>query len=186
MSGNNGSLGNRTFRYKCDLPEKGYKDSRLFLNKYLANLDSWGISELEQRFTVLADRFIEIWPYPDVVLEQEIDFEEVNIFDADDPTGRKLDYAIFLDQKLQSRQVSDLFLHVFSSLFALEPERFFVTDLAERIQLSKDSAIHRSSKPISDIYFIETHLNNREKFERLTYALTTFELEDDLFIKYAN
>ena len=35
LSGNNGSLGNKPFKAKRDLPDKGYKDSRLFLNKYL-------------------------------------------------------------------------------------------------------------------------------------------------------
>ena len=186
LSGNNGSLGNKPFMYKRNLPEKGYKDSRLFLNRYLSELDGWGVKELDERYNILAQRFLKIWPYPDVQLEEEIDYEEVNIFDAGDPTKKKLEYAIFLDEKLRSRRVSDLFVYVLSALFELDPERFFVTDLAERVEITKDQDDLRSPKPISDTYFVEAHLNNKDKFERLKYALTTFEFTDDLFVKYAS
>ncbi len=186
LSGNNGSLGNKVFKYKRDLPEKGYKDSRLYLNRYLSELERWGIPELDKRFNILSQRFLEIWPYPDVQLEEEIDYEEVNIFDAEDPTKKKLEYAIFLDEKLRSKRVGDLFVHVFSELFELDPERFFTTDLAERVEITKESDSLRSPKQISDTYYIEAHLNNRDKFERLKYALTIFEFTDDLFVKYAH
>lgn len=36
LSGNNGKLGNKVFTYKRDLENAGYKDSRLWLNKYLS------------------------------------------------------------------------------------------------------------------------------------------------------
>ncbi len=186
LSGNNGSLGNKTFDFKRDLPKKGYKDSRLYLNRYLASLENWGIKELEQRFDILAQRFLKIWPYPDVQIEEQIDYEEVNIFDAGDPTNKKLDYAIFLDEKLRSKRVSDLFVFVFSTLFELDPERFFITDLAERVELTKNRDSLRSPKPISDIYYIEAHLSNKDKFKRLKYALTIFEFTDDLFVKFAS
>ncbi len=186
LSGNNGSLGNKVFEYKRDLPEKGYKDSRLYLNRYLSELERWGVPELEMRFGILSQRFLEIWPYPDVQLEEEIEYEEVNIFDAEDPTNKKLEYSIFLDEKLRSKRVSDLFVHVFSELFELDPERFFTTDLAERIEITKDPESLRSPKQVSDTYYIEAHLSNKDKFERLKYALAIFEFTDDLFIKYAS
>ena len=185
LSGNNGSLGNKIFSQKRDLPEKGYRDSRLYLNRYLASLDQWGKKELEDRFEILSRRFIEIWPYPKVNVDESVDYNEVNIFDAEDPTNKKLEYAIFLDQKLTSERVSDLYVYVLSTLFELEPKRFFVTDLEERINLSKDESILRSAKSINDTYFIESHMSNRDKFQRLKYALSTFELEDELLIKYA-
>lgn len=186
LSGNNGSLGNKVFKYKRDLSEKGYRDSRLYLNRYLSKLERWGIPELEKRFSILSQRFLEIWPYPDIQLEEEIDYEEVNIFEAEDPTKKKLEYAIFLDEKLRSKRVSDLFVYVFSKLFELDPERFFTTDLAERVEITKESDSLRYSKQISDTYYIEAHLNNKDKFERLKYALAIFEFTDDLFIKYAS
>ena len=186
LSGNNGSLGNKAFLQKRDLPEKGYKDSRLFLNRYLSEIDKWTLEELDRRFEILSERFLEIWSYPDIEIEEEVDYEEVNIFDAEDPTGKKLDYAIFLDQKLMSRQVSDLYIYVFHSLFELDPERFFITDLAERVEVTKNPDLLRSAKSLNNTYYIEMHLSNKAKFERLKYALPIFEFADELYVKYAN
>ena len=37
---------------------------------------------------------------------------------------------------------------------------------------------------INDTYFIEAHLDNKTKFERIKYALTIFDFEDELVIKF--
>lgn len=75
LSGNNGSLGNKIFREKRDLPEKGYRDSRLYLNRYLSALDTWGELQLKERNEILTERFLQIWPYPNVHVEADDDFE---------------------------------------------------------------------------------------------------------------
>ncbi len=186
LSGNNGSLGNKTFQAKRDLAEKGYRDSRLYLNRYLAKLDRWGVKELVDRANVLIDRFIEIWPYPNTQLDGQIDYEEVNIFDAEDPTGKKLEYAIFLNEKLKCKNVSELYAHVCSTLFELEPERFFTTNMAQQLVITKDKNMLRNSKPLNGTYFIELNLDSKRKFELLKYVLTIFEITDELFIKYTN
>ncbi len=41
LSGNNGKLGNKSFLEKRDLKSVGYKDSRLWLNKYLSQVEKW-------------------------------------------------------------------------------------------------------------------------------------------------
>lgn len=99
LSGNNGKLGNKTFIEKRDMnvdgKEQGYKYSRLWLNRYLSEIDRWGIKEIETRFEMIVDRFLKVWLFPDIEIEEKMDFNEVNIFDAEDPTGKKLKYAIF-------------------------------------------------------------------------------------------
>ena len=37
---------------------------------------------------------------------------------------------------------------------------------------------------INDTYFIECGLSNSNKFDKIKYALTVFDLEDELAIKY--
>lgn len=186
LSGNNGNLGNKTFLEKRDLPEKGYKASRLYLNRYLAELDHWDLQTLEGRYEYLIERLLKIWVCPEIEETQSGNGDEINIFDADDPTSKKLDYAIFLDQKLQSSKITDLYMHVFTTLFDLEAERFFATDLGEKVEITKQPETLRNPKPISNTYFIENHLNNKDKFERLKYALTVFGLTDDLYLRYAS
>ena len=185
LSGNNGSLGNKIFREKRDLPEKGYRDSRLYLNRYLSALDTWGVSQLKERNEILAERFLQIWPYPNVQVEADDDFEEVNVFDAEDPTDKNLEYAIFRDEKLLCTTVTDLYIAVLKRLFDLEPKHFFGTDLARKVKITKEKTELRAPKPISDIYYIESNLGSSGKFERLKDALEIFECEDELSVKYA-
>lgn len=184
LSGNNGSLGNKIFREKRDLPEKGYRDSRLYLNRYLSALDTWGELQLKERNEILTERFLQIWPYPNVHVEADDDFEEVNIFDAEDPTDKNLEYAIFRDEKLSCTTVTDLYIAVLKRLFDLEPKHFFGTDLARKVKITKEKTELRAPKPINDIYYIESNLGSSGKFERLKDALEIFECEDELSVKY--
>jgi len=58
-------------------------------------------AEIEDRFEEISERFLHIWKFPSIEIPEDIDFDEVNIFDAEEPIGKKLEYAIFFDQKLE-------------------------------------------------------------------------------------
>ena len=184
LSGNNGKLGNKTFLEKRDLEGAGYKDSKLWLNKYLSTLEKWDKAEIERRFNKIAKRFLKIWKYPIINSLDEKDNGEINIFEAEDPTGKKLEYAIFFDQKIEVSQVTKLYVEVFKKFFEIQPETFFTTDLGSRIGLTKNP-VKSYLKPINVTYFIETKIDNNGKFSKIKYALIIFEAEDELIIKYA-
>ncbi len=186
LSGNNGALGNKPFREKRDLPEKGYRDSRLFLNKHLASLEKWDVEELEKRFAIIMERFLRIWSYPDIPVDFESNHQEVNIFEAEDPKYKKLEYFIFENQKKIESNITTLYKYVMRELFRRHPETFFQTDLGEKVELNKDKTKMREARAISGSYYIDCNLSNRSKFERLKHALRIFDMTDDLFIKYAN
>lgn len=187
LSGNNGKLGNKSFIDKRDLADAGYKDSRLWLNKYLSILDKWDKAEIERRFDLIAERVLKIWVIPNITIDEQTDGDEVSIFDAEDPKFRKLEYAVFFDQKLEVTQVAKLYLEVFRQLFELQPETFFTTELGAKIGLTKNptEGNPRQAVPINDTYFIEGNIDNISKFEKIKLALTTFDFEDELTIKYA-
>lgn len=187
LSGNNGSLGNKSFIEKRDMnidqKEQGYKYSRLWLNKYLANIDKWDKAELHKRFNKIKDRFLKVWPMPEIEIDEE-EPNEVNIFDAEDPTGKKLEYAIFFDQKLDISNISSLYTHVIKTLFEIQPKSFFASDIAERICITKKESDLRQAISINDTYFIENNYDSRSKVERIKHILTYLDLEDELIIKY--
>ena len=187
LSGNNGKLGNKPFLYKRDLELAGYKDSRLWLNKYLSIAEKWDANEIARRFDILSERFLKIWTYPTIELDERDENNEVNIFEAEDPKHKKLEYAIFFDQKLEVSQVAKLYLEVFKQLFDLQPETFFISYLAEKITLTKSPTKGNPRQPIqlNDTYFIEGNIDNIGKFEKIKHALTIFDSEDELTIKYA-
>ena len=187
FSGNNGKLSNKPFLEKKNLKDFGYKDSRLWLNKYLSSIDKWDRKEIEKRYDLISERCLNIWSMPNIMLSEESDINEVNIFEAEDPKHKKLEYAVFFDQKLEVNQVAQLYVEIFKQLFELQPETFFTTDLGAKIGLSKKplGTKLRQAAPINDTYFIEANIDSVGKFEKIKYALTLFDFEDELSIKYA-
>ena len=65
LTGSNSSLGNKTFIEKRDMPMKGFKDSKLFLNAWICEQDEWNLEKLENRFNLLYQYIIEIWKMPE-------------------------------------------------------------------------------------------------------------------------
>jgi hypothetical protein len=192
LSGNNGRLSNKPFVEKRDMnldnKEQGYKFSRLWLNRDLKEKDFWNKEEIEERAENIAKRFLQIWEFPDIQFESEGTNDEVNIFDAEEPKHKKLEYAIFFNQKLEINQVAKLYVEIFRQLFDLQPETFFASEIGHKISLSKNPVEDnlRQAVSLNDTYFIESHLNNEAKFDRIKQALTIFGFEDELIIKYAD
>lgn len=191
LSGNNGKLSNKYFLEKremnIDNKEQGYAYSRLWLNRSLKNLNKWGLDEIHERAKLLSDRFIKIWDFPNIQIEETIDVDEVNIFDAEDPRFKKLEYAVFFGRKIFLTQVSKLYITVFKELFDLQPETFFSSEIGKRIGLTKNPSLDNIRQPIAldNVYFIESNIDNIGKFDRIKFALTVFGFEDELYIKYA-
>ena len=192
LSGNNGKLGNKSFTEKremnVDSKEQGYKFSRLWLNRHLKEITTWNKSEIERRADLISERFLRIWGIPELQVEPETSNDEVNIFDAEDPKHKKLEYAIFFDQKLEVTQVAKLYIEVFKQLFNLQPETFFTSEIGTRISLTKNPQEDelRQAVALNDTYFMEANIDNVGKFDRIKQALTIFGFEDELSIKYAD
>jgi uncharacterized protein with ParB-like and HNH nuclease domain len=192
LSGNNGKLGNKYFTEKQvmndDNKEQGYKFSRLWLNRDIKTLSKWDRTEIENRANVIAERFLHIWQYPDIQIENIHENDEVNIFEAEDPNGRKIEYYVLLDQRTSVSSAKDFYVSVFKQLFELSTELFFTTGLRERIMLVSDINIERLERDyekLNDTYYLYTNIVNSTKFDRIKEALTILGLEDELSIKYA-
>ena len=110
--------------------------------------------------------------------------EEVNIFDAEEPKFKKLEYAVFFGSKLVLSQVAKLYVEVFRQLIDLQPDAFYGTSLGERIQLTDDSKVLRQALQISDRYYVEGNIDSTNKFDRIKLALSELGIEDELSIKY--
>ncbi len=190
LSGNNGKLSNKPFLEKRDMneegKEQGYSFSRLWLNKYLSNLEKWDVKELDKRFDLLTERFLKIWRFPRVSVDEELNIDEENIFDADEPTGKKLEYAIFFDQKIDVKNITDLYTQVIKTLFELNPQAFFSEGIEQKLTLTQSSTDCYTPFALNETYFIETKMDSKNKFDKLKYLLTIMNIKDELYIKYAN
>ena len=121
LSGNNGALSNKSFLAKKEMNidgnEQGYSFSRMWLNSYLQSLDSWNIINYEERLNIIYERFLKIWQYPDVIISEIDDSEEVNIFDAENPINKKLEYFIFENTRIEEDIFSQMYVYVIKKVF---------------------------------------------------------------------
>ena len=69
----------------------------------------------------------------------------------------------------------------------MQPETFFNSELCSRFGLTKNQTDGNSRQAIAinDTYFSEGNIDSMGKFERIKQALTIFDFEDELTIKYA-
>lgn len=72
LTGSNSNLGNKVFVEKRDLPIKGYKDSKLFLNKWLGEQKEWNLNKMDERFNEIFNVIIKIWKSPKFETEENI------------------------------------------------------------------------------------------------------------------
>ncbi|MDR0520691.1 MAG: DUF262 domain-containing protein [Planctomycetaceae bacterium] len=195
LSGNNGALGNQTFVKKCEMnvdgKEQGYRYSRLWLNRDLKNLTAWNKAEIERRCEHLTERFLQVWQYPDVVIERRtVSFDEVNIFDAGDPTGLKLDYAVFNGEQLRATKITELYIEIVKKLFMQNKDKFLRLHCAKRLLstnqqvLCRETTGHGQFKKIDDMYYLLTQLSSQDKVKNMKMLLTELGLRDALRIKY--
>jgi hypothetical protein len=186
LSGNNGALSNKSFSDKKTMnrqgAEQGYNYSRLWLNDYLKTIDSWNIANYNERFSLIYNRFINIWQYPDIVIPVSDNSDEQNIFDAESPTYKKLEYFIFENTKIEESAIAMMYSYVIKSLF--ERNAQLLIDNQDILKITRKEEDFRYPGTVANGYFIEYNLDSKSKFNVLKGLLSLFELEDELLIKY--
>lgn len=191
LSGNNGQLGNKTFEQKKvmnkDGKEQGYIYSHLWINSYLKTIDVWNLETYTQRTKLLTDRFLEIWKLPNIQIEKNPSIGEINIFEIDDPTGKSMQYARFFGKVVRSKsadsklEYAGLLIYVAKIIYELAPKEF-VENFSVELNLGHNLSSWRRPQKISDEYSIETNLCAKDIFKRIRLILSTFGLEEELYI----
>ena len=186
LSGNNGALGNKSFLAKKEMNidgnEQGYQFSRLWLNAYLKSIDTWDISKYEERLKIIYDRFLKIWEFPDVEIVEDEESEEQNIFDAESPTHKKLEYFIFENTKIEEDTVAQMYFYVIGNLY--EKNSQLLLSNPDVLKITRNAADFRGSQEVISGWFIESNIDSNSKFAILKKLLSLFEMEDELLIKY--
>ena len=186
LSGNNGALSNKGFHAKKSMNkdggEQGYNFSRLWLNDYLKSINEWDIDNYNERFDLIYNRFLKIWGYPDIEVPVYDDNEEQNIFNAESPTHKKLEYFIFENDKIEERDIADMYYQVIKKLFEKNPQ--LLIDNQDILKITHNKEDFRSYGEILNGYYIEYNIDSKTKFNVLKKLLRLFNLEDELIIKY--
>ncbi|MCM4172450.1 DUF4268 domain-containing protein [Arenibacter sp. TNZ] len=187
LSGNNGALSNKSFRDKKTMnrqgAEQGYNYSRLWLNDYLKTIDNWNIANYNERFNLIYSRFLNIWEYPNITIPDSENSEEQNIYDAESPRHKKLEYFIFENTKVDEEVIAQMYFYVIEKLY--EKNAQLLLEANEVFKITRNASDFRAPQELQSGYFIESNIDSSSKFSTLKKLLPLFELEDELLIKYA-
>jgi hypothetical protein len=153
------------------------------LNTYLKSIDTWNISKYEERFNIIYDRFLKIWEYPDVAIAEGEDSDEQNIFDAESPTHKKLEYFIFENTRVEEETVAQMYFYAIKNLY--EKNSQLLLSNQELFKITRTQSDFRAGQEVVNGWFIESNIDSNSKFSILKKLLTLFEMEDELFIKYS-
>ena len=187
LSANNGALGNKSFKAKKEMNidgnEQGYNFSKLWLNSYLKSIDKWTIAEYEERLKILFERFLKIWELPDLEIKDLEDTEEQNIFDAENPTYKKLEYFIFENTKVEEDAIAQMYFYVIRKLY--EKNTQLLISNQDIFKITRDSKDFRAAQEVVNGWYIESNIDSNTKFTVLKRLLDLFELQEELLIKYS-
>ena len=155
LTGYNSEYSNHPFAKKRDM-EGGFRESPLHLNKGLAQLDEWNISEIQRRADRLAQLATNVWNAPQLspeVLDTYVPKKEVK------PTGYAINDHKFLDQAGVTQQLFEVFRE---RVLALDPEiteEFFKNYVAYKAETNFVDLIGQSDrlKLVLNMDFHELH-----------------------------
>ena len=187
LTGYNSKLSNKSFSEKRDM-DKGFKDSRLYLNKYISTIDHWNEDEIIKRAEILFDRSLDIWPYPDFGYEQ-IETNNENTFSLSDEdinfTGESVVSFEIFKESYKVSNWKEFYEKLLNMLYDLDPIK--LRDIARK-SFGKDSIDNRKStevtklrRPIkvADGIYMESNIDTEAKLFMMRFLMKQFDLSLD-------
>jgi hypothetical protein len=108
--------------------------------------------------------------------------EEQNIFDAEIPTHKKLEYFIFENTKVDEDTVAQMYFYVIRNLYEKNSQLLLTNQ--DIFKITRIASDFRGAQEVVNGWYIESNIDSNSKFAALKKLLSLFEMEDDLSIKY--
>lgn len=114
LTGYNPNLSNKSFLEKRDAKDGGYRASGLKMNQKIAQKESWGLPELEERNTEMIELAKLIWSYPETSFQPaQREFDSCSLDDENaNVTGRDIVKYRYQAVEQPVSSWTDLFEHV--------------------------------------------------------------------------
>lgn len=184
LTGYNSKMSNKLFEEKRDM-EYGFKQSRLYLNKYLSEINTWNEDEIKNRGRILLDKALEIWKYPNS--EYDPSQESENIFTLDDEnvdfTGEKIISFNIFSQDCKVNNWTEFYEQILMILYNLDAvifnniiDKCYRRDVLDNNKSRKEFNLRNPLK-IADNIYLETNLNTQAKLDIIRTFVEEFNLE---------
>lgn len=187
LTGYNSKMSNKSFEEKRDM-DKGFKDSRLYLNKYISSLEKWDENEIKKRANRLFKKSIEIWGYPDFGYKQ-LEILNDKIFSLSDEdmnfTGESIVAFEIIGQQYRVSSWREFYENIATVLYDLDPIKFmniakksYGKDSIDNRIVSESSKLRKPIK-IGDGIYLEENLNTEAKLGLIRFLINEFGLNLD-------
>lgn len=181
LTGYNSKYSNLSFLKKRDI-ENGFRDSRLFLNQDLKNLETWNKEQIEQRANRLIDRALNIWNYPTVnYTPADKDYENKFSFAEDfDTTGDKIYQFELMGSIYKVSSWKEFFTKILLLLFDLDStilNAFAESGQTNRITIGKGGS-QKSEELINNIY-VDTNLSVTSIINIVRQVLEKYQIDEN-------
>ena len=147
LTGYNPSLSNNPFNEKRDAEKYGYKASGLRMNQKIAQKDSWGLPELEERNAELIAYAKTIWSFPVTnFVPTEKEFDSCTLDDENiDLTGRDIVKYSYQNSEQPVASWADMLEHIVKYLH--QKDKSVLSSLAYSQSSSTDLTVYVDTDP---------------------------------------
>ncbi len=170
----NSDYSNLSFEKKKDLPKKGFKYSKLDLNKYLQSCDYWNVENITNRAEELFKKADFIWGYPKSQYEPILQNEWIEWTDDYDFTYKKVKKIKFMGDEIKTSNVTDAYQKTSKLFYDLDSSLFL-----ESIRSIQKNDVENMRKPyeVGKDIFIEMNLSSQDKIYFLSHISENFNFE---------
>jgi hypothetical protein len=177
-------MSNKTFLEKRDM-EKGFKDSKLSLNKFLQNLDYWEEDTIIRRANKLTEIALKVWRYPETdYIGEEIETYQYNLSEDHDFTGDKIKTYVLMNQEYPVDNWKDFYQKISQNLYELAPGIFnsFINDgtfTDGKKLISNKMEELRIPIRITDNIYLESNLSAESIVKMVRLMLRKYGIEEE-------
>lgn len=180
LTGYNSRYRNRPFHEKKTI-EKGFVDSNLQLNKYVATCEKWTEKELIKRNNLLKELSLKLWPYPKSQFQPAVEINETHLLnDEFDYTGKKLISFDFWGTPYSCESWADMFVKIVKILFDLDATKLYrLVETDEGLGLNFTNKDKPGYSKIADKVYLWTASSTMSKITNIKKLFDYFEIEQN-------
>lgn len=184
----NSKYSNSTFEEKKTM-KKGFEDSGIRMNAYIAKKDKWTLTELEDRNQYLMERAVKIWQAPTTTFKPEKkQLDSCTLDDDISLNGRLIANFSYKNMEQPVTSWVEMFQKVLRLLYA--EDKSIITKLAASKEdsvstyFSMDGAAFNKSAEIGDGIFVWTNTNTQSKLSVLRKVFKLYDADPTDLVFY--
>lgn len=178
----NSKLSNKSFLEKRDM-DKGYAQSRLRLNSFLARESLWNEKEIIKRTILLYEDAKIIWKYPKTNYKAAKNIKKLFYINSNlDFSNKKLKGFIFEGENYKAKSFTELYEKMLNILYDIEPILLrSIAFNAEKVKIlsckisNNEKLLKKPYKLVNDIY-IDKEISLNAKFDVLECILEIYKI----------